>query len=925
MDSEDVAPPRGFKGTDFESGSNITLDSFFADMESSEVEDLQSNDDHLLADLESHDDGEPESFGITFSNQDRLPRLPIPKLEETANKLLQFLEALQTGPQQLHAQQQVLEFIRGDGPSLQGLLRQYEYNGVRQGCLGSYIEELWNESHLVPDPDQDDHMAPSSTVNLNNPFFLLEDSPDPEFRKHPIRRAASLTMATLKVASTIRHETFPPDTLNKQPLCMDQYKAVFGAARVPQVRGGDDIDVYPNSTHVVVMCRSQLYYFQAMWPDTGVLAVDEEDLVDILTAVYNNSRQTDEATAARTSLGVLTTVLPRHHWANVRATLSAQCEHGNEQCLTIIDSALFVLVLDDNVLPNTVDEAAADILHGTLKDLPASAEQNDANESGNHDLSPPSQYGSGYNRWYDKLQIIVCGNGTAGINFNNSAIDSHTALRIVSDIYAETVVQYMQSITKTIPSHSKIPNISDAPIERAGMNWSCEQSMRPEIDVLPKKITFDIPDSVRQTIFFASTTLADAIAASDTKVLASHEFGKKFLATHKISPDSMVQMSIILAYYKLYGKLVSIYEPVLTKTFFHGRTEAMRSTIVPAKQLCEVFFDKNASPASKVTSLRRAISIHKQLVRECAAGRGVDRHLYALKRMAERHGQALPKFFHSEPWQMLNHTVILAANCGNPALRLFGMSPIVPDGFGIGYIIKEHSIHFCLNSKRRQTERLANALQTVLKEIGNLLHKHNTQIDASSRTRVLHDIIEEIPEGNVVDNAEQDHTYDMWGVGGLPSPGKLVKKTFNDIPPELPDTTLPAARYQLSDSNEGMGALDRWDHETTEHRRSQMNQDAMMTVPLAPLSDDETSPKEEHRQLRRAPRRPRVRRNTRAAAIEEASPVSVAPPLMPQRRRSMFNGMSTRQALTMEQLNASGASFDFDLSERSDPYMGLPF
>lgn len=28
---------------------------------------------------------------------------------------------------------------------------------------------------------------------------------------------------------------------------------------------------------VVVMCRNQLYYFSALWPDTGVVAVDEAD------------------------------------------------------------------------------------------------------------------------------------------------------------------------------------------------------------------------------------------------------------------------------------------------------------------------------------------------------------------------------------------------------------------------------------------------------------------------------------------------------------------------------------------------------------------------------------------------------------------------------------------------------------------------
>jgi len=46
-------------------------------------------------------------------------------------------------------------------------------------------------------------------------------------------------------------------------------------------------------------------------------------------------------------------------------------------------------------------------------------------------------------------------------------------------------------------------------------------------------------------------------------------FGKNLIVGNKLSPDSVVQMSIILAYYRLYGEIVSSYEPVLTKAFYH--------------------------------------------------------------------------------------------------------------------------------------------------------------------------------------------------------------------------------------------------------------------------------------------------------------------------------------------------------------------
>jgi carnitine O-acetyltransferase len=883
---------------------------------------------------------------LPFPNQDELPRLPIPKLEETANKLLHFLEALQSTPQKLHAQQQVLEFIKGDGPKLQSLLREYEQSGIEEGILGSYIEEFWNESNLVPLADDDDTLPLSAFLNLNNPFFLLEDSPDPEFAKHPIRRAASLTLAAMKVASTIRDETFPPDTFKEHPLCMDQYKAVFGAARVPQVYGGDDIDVYPNATHVVVMCRNQMYYFQAMWPDTGVLAVDEEDVYDILMAIDRNSLQTDKAAAAQTCPGVLTT-LPRREWAKIRDQLGQGGDERNAQYLTIVDSALFVLVLDDGILTSSIDEKAANILHGTVNVDHHEYNQYDEGESSDADdpeptppsppsstsSTPPQPFGSGCNRWYDKIQIIVSGDGTAGVNFEHSAIDSHTALRIVSDIYAETVVQFLQSITKTLPSHGKIPNIVDAPIERAGKKSNCSESNdRPDLDVLPKKITFELPDDVRRKIFHAGTALGDEIVASETKVLIFREFGKKFIVANNLSPDSLVQMSIMLAYYKLYGKMVGVYEPVLTKTFYHGRSEAMRSATIPAKNLCEIFFDAKAQPLSKLSILKRAILVHQRLVKECSAGRGVDRHLYALKCMAQRNGLQVPNLFESEPWHMLNHSILLAANCGNPSLRLFGISPVVPDGYGIGYIIKDHSIHYCLTSKRRQTSRFVMALEYVLRDLGNLLHTHSLDTRNNPPGARLNDIIEEVPEGKASSNTNGaspvTHSYDMWG---LRRPGEDEPPAHAASPSDTAIASPPG----------------RWEHEAAaaasveptpiaSNRKPQPNrqqQQYQLTVPLHPMSDDDTSSGEQDfhplpapRQPRRAPRRGRKSAPGAMDSSGHAGP-SDALPALPQRRGSMFTGMSRRQSLTMHQLNQSGTSLDFqsfDLSERSDPYaMGM--
>lgn len=60
--------------------------------------------------------------------------------------------------------------------------------------------------------------------------------------------------------------------------------------------------------------------------------------------------------------------------------------------------------------------------------------------------------------------------GGAGINFEHSTIDGHTALRFVSDIYAETVISFAKSITKLVHAHDGlIPSVITATIRRAAV------------------------------------------------------------------------------------------------------------------------------------------------------------------------------------------------------------------------------------------------------------------------------------------------------------------------------------------------------------------------------------------------------------------------------------------------------------------------
>ena len=99
-------------------------------------------------------------INCTYSNQQDLPRLPLPLLGETLDKFLNVVEAIaDPGTAKLDVE----NFRNEDGPKLQALLEEYAKDQL------SYVEEFWSDAYLVPD-DQ-------VVLNLN-PFFVLEDHPD---------------------------------------------------------------------------------------------------------------------------------------------------------------------------------------------------------------------------------------------------------------------------------------------------------------------------------------------------------------------------------------------------------------------------------------------------------------------------------------------------------------------------------------------------------------------------------------------------------------------------------------------------------------------------------------------------------------------------------------------------------------------------
>ncbi|CBF88236.1 carnitine O-acetyltransferase facC [Aspergillus nidulans FGSC A4] len=695
-----------------------------------------------------------KSGGITFAHQDSLPKLPIPDLESTCKKYLDALSPLQTPKEQEETKAAVREFLKGEGPGLQERLQKYATSQT------SYIEQFWYDSYLNYD----------SPVVLNlNPFFLLEDDPTPA-RNNQLTRAASLVVSALSFVRAVRREELPPDTVRGTPLCMYQYSRLFGTARVP-TENGCVISQDPKSKHIVVMCRGQFYWFDVLDENHDQI-MTEKDIAMNLEVILADAEQTPIQEAAKGALGVLSTE-NRKVWSGLRDILTKDEHSINAEGLNIVDTALFVLCLDDTE-PHNMSELCANMLCGT------------------NVVEKGVQVGTCTNRWYDKLQIIVCKNGSAGINFEHTGVDGHTVLRFASDVYTDTILRFARTINGQAPS--LWATTSPDPSKRHPRSFG-------DVSPTPRKLEWDMLPELSIAIRFAESHLADLLQQHEFQVLDFKGFGKNFITSMGFSPDAFVQMAFQAAYYGLYGQVVNTYEPAMTKAFLHGRTEAIRSVTNEALDFVKTFWAENPAE-DKVNALRKATEKHSAITKECSKGQGQDRHLYALYTLWQRqfdeapssrnnsvdeasngytspaeidsiagsplspssvsevdglsstgsYGRAMrnlpptPAIFSDPGWDKINNTILSTSNCGNPCLRHFGFGPTSADGFGIGYIIKDDSISICASSKHRQTARLMQTLELYLLEIRKLLRAtvHKPSSPRTSRAREMEMIAERV-------------------------------------------------------------------------------------------------------------------------------------------------------------------------------------
>ncbi|KAF2401943.1 carnitine O-acetyltransferas-like protein [Trichodelitschia bisporula] len=360
-------------------------------------------------------------------------------------------------------------------------------------------------------------------------------------------------------------------------------------------------------------------------------------------------------------VGILTTQ-NRDAWTHAREHLLAAGPE-NKATLEAIESSSFIVCLDD-AAPVTLEERARQYWHG-----------------------------DGQNRWFDKpLQFIVNDNGTSGFMGEHSMMDGTPTHRLND---------YVNQLIFTNALDFDNPSV---------------RSNLPE----PQALGWKINDTITEDLAAAQRHFDGQIGAHELRVQAYQGYGKGLIKKFKCSPDAYVQMIIQLAYHKFYGKNRPTYESAATRKFQEGRTETCRTVSDDSVAFCNAMADPNVGPQEAAKLFRAAVDAHVKYISDAGDGRGVDRHLFGLKKCL-REGEEPPALFTDPAFTYSSTWFISSSQLSSEYFNGYGWSQVVDDGWGIAYMINENNIQFNIVSKKLGAERMQFYLGEAANDIRDVL------------------------------------------------------------------------------------------------------------------------------------------------------------------------------------------------------------
>ncbi|DBA00919.1 TPA: hypothetical protein N0F65_006119 [Lagenidium giganteum] len=473
--------------------------------------------------------------------------------------------------------------------------------------------------------------------------------------------AASIFVhAILKFRRTLLDEKYPVEKLMGRPMCMYTYSRMFNTCVIPGEEC-DEMRSYPHDAkHIIVLRNNCIWALQVM-DDKG----EELPLADIL-------RQMELVREEATGLFDLERYPPvsvltsdnRTRWAKARNHIM-ELDEVNKKSFDMVERALFCIALDESSAA-TYDDIARNCL-----------------------------LGDGRNRWYDKpFTLVIHENGRGGLNGQHAWADAIVVVRLF-----DYCIKYVNENFKT--------------------KFADRSKLVPTTSIRPQRLKWVLDNPALTAIEVASAAVSKLIHASDLTTLQFHHYGNSFLKRYKLTPDFFVQMAIQLAHYKMHKRVPAVYETAHTRLFYHGRTETVRSCTTDSLHFVKTM-ESDASDSAKWDALTKAIDTHRDNLKKCLTGEGIDRHLMGLYIVSEMSGiTPKPSMFTDKAFELTKKFLISTSNIsgGRGASPIWGgFSAMYNEGYGVCYALQPDRINFSISAYHVCKETSATEFKRHLEE-----------------------------------------------------------------------------------------------------------------------------------------------------------------------------------------------------------------
>ena len=537
-----------------------------------------------------HEAGATGVFDESASEQ--LPSLPVPRLEDTLERLKETIWPIAMNSLEFAATLELIEkFSKSAGPKLDLLLR------AKAGQLKNWlIHDWWIQEVYLKSREP---LVINSNPSMFYPQFPYEINDQRQLINTIAQLISGIIEFKLALEGSYNPEaTSPANEFQLDPnLCYSQYRNIFSTTRLPneQMDGLTSNKTTKESPFTIVVSLRGQFYEISLASEANY---DEQTRIDTLVSLLNklfdqnSASSCPEQTESPIGPGLLTTTR-RDQWAQTRQLLS-------DEALKSIERAQFVVSLDtiqsksDEATPVRAEKFSQDLLNspqGSSKHSEALSRQ----------ILHSDRFNVG-NRWFDKsLQLIIVSDEQcqrylgAGINYEHSTAEATVITKIIEYSYDRALANHNRHASKLTSANS------------------VESSLN--------LIRFYGDDRYEQIEGLLKQAQVDFVAHIDQFDLAyfHHKaYGSNAIKSIGFSPDSWFQVALQLAYHQLHKRLGPCYESASTRRFAFGRTETIRSLTKDVAEFCH-------EPSYQ--TMQSAIKSHKSYAIAANNASAIDRVL----------------------------------------------------------------------------------------------------------------------------------------------------------------------------------------------------------------------------------------------------------------------------------------------------------